>query len=79
MSDLFIPAKPGVRTVSSHFGGGWIFPLDAAGTEALHEFFLDDPAPLEPFGGECGYVVEPGQAQDLVEHLRSCNITWEIG
>lgn len=75
---VFDLSKPGVEVCASSFGGGWVFPLDAAGTQALHEFFDEKPAPLAPHGGRSGYIVEPQEASDLAEHLRSCNVAWEI-
>lgn len=79
MSGVFDLSKPGVRAIPSSFGGGWVVSLDAAGFQALHEFFGKMPEPLAPLGGEKGYIVEPYQTQDLAEHLRSCNVAWEIG
>lgn len=79
MSGVFDLSKPGVRAIPSSFGGGWVVPLDAAGFQALHEFFGEYPEPLAPLGGEKGFIVEPFQTQDLAEHLRSCNVAWEIG
>jgi len=78
VSGIFDPQTPGVRATASGFGGGWLVPLDAAGSQALHEFFGEPPAPIAPLGGEAGYIVEPYQTQDVVEHLRSCNVNWEL-
>lgn len=76
---VFDLSKPGARAIQSRsFGGGWIVPLDAAGTQALHEFFGEDATPLAPLGNEKGYVVEPHQTQELAEHLRACNVAWKI-
>lgn len=78
MSGVFDLSKPGARAIRSSFGGGWIIPLDAAGWQALHEFFQTQPEPLAPLGGKKGWIVEPQQTQDLAEHLRSCNVAWSI-
>lgn len=76
---VFDISKPSVRAVPSAFGGGgWAIPLDAAGTQALHEFFGEAPAPIAPLGNELGYIVEPYQTGALAAHLLSCNVAWEI-
>lgn len=71
--------KPNATVIPSSFdsSGGWIIPLDAAGFQALHEFFGEIPELLIPFDRK-GYIVEPHQSADLAEHLRACNVTWEI-
>lgn len=81
---VFDLSKPGARVVASSFGGGWIIPLDAAGLQACAEFFGQQPHTLKPFVGGTGehtkgYIVEPYQSADLAEHLRACNVAWEIG
>ena len=75
---VFDLSKPGAKAVRSTFGGGWIIPLDAAGIQALREFFGEDASPIAPLGGEVGYIVEPYQSGELAEHLRCCNVAWEI-
>lgn len=79
MSGIFDLSNPGAKVIPSGFGGGWILPLDAAGIQALHEFFGEPAQPIYPLGDELGYIVEPWQSQDLAEHLRSCNVAWELG
>ena len=75
---IFDISEPGARVVRSTFGGGWIVPLDAAGFQALQEFFDEPAAPLAALCGDIGYIVESWQSEDLAEHLRSCNVSWEI-
>lgn len=75
---VFEKAMPSVAVTRSSFGGGWAVALNAAGTQALHEFFGDEPVEQPALGGTLGYIVEPYQAVDLAEHLRSCNCEWEI-
>lgn len=75
---VFDLSKPGVRVTQSSFGGGWAWSLDAAGAQALHEFFGEGPGTIPIESGRPGYIVEPQQSHDLAEHLRSCNVAWEI-
>lgn len=70
-------SKPGVAVRASDFGGGWAWALDAAGGQALFEFFREAPAECPPIG-RVAYIVEPYQSADLAEHLRACNVAWEI-
>lgn len=76
---VFDLSKPGARAIASPMGGGWVVPLDAAGIQALAEFFGEPATALAPLGGQKGYVVEPFQSAELAEHLRACNVAWEIG
>lgn len=76
---IFDLSKPGARAIPSSFGGGWIVPLTPAGTQALMKFFDDEPAPLDPIGGDAGWIVEPQQTSDLAVHLREAGVAWEIG
>lgn len=78
MTTIFDLSKPGVAVRASDFGGGWAWALNPAGTQALFEFFNETPAECPPIGREA-YIVEPYQSADLAEHLRSCNVAWEIG
>lgn len=78
MKGVFDVSDPGVAVTQSSFGGGWAWPLNAAGVQALHEFFGEPPVPLAPIGGIVGYIVEPYQSGNLAEHLRSCNVAWEV-
>ena len=69
------PAKPkpvDVRLVmSAEFGGGWAFADTGTGRDALAEFYCEPPHALYPFGGEEGYIVEPWEARELLEHLKA--------
>lgn len=76
--NVFDLSKPGVATRPSPMGGGgWAWPLNAAGTQALFEFFGEKPSHIAPIR-RWAYIVEPQQAEDLAEHLRSCNVAWEV-
>lgn len=76
---LFEHSAPNVAVRASTFGGGWIWPLDMAGAQALREFFGEgEPAECSPIGRKA-YIVDPQEERFLVEHLRACNCEWEIG
>lgn len=59
-----------VQTIRSSFGGGWVIPLTPMGTQALMEFFGEEPDELAPLGGTAGYIVEPWQGTDLIEFMK---------
>lgn len=67
------PEKPiDVRLVmSTEFGGGWAFADTGTGRDALAEFYCEPPHALYPFGDEQGYIVEPWEARELLEHLKA--------
>ncbi len=73
--------ESGVLVVKSDFGGGWVIALNVAGARALFKFFGEKPSTLSAgFSvGQKGYVVEPYKSQELADHLRACNVTWEVG
>jgi hypothetical protein len=75
---MFDLSKPGVRAISSTFGGGWALPLNEDGEQALEEFFGEPAYPLAPLGNVPGYIVEPYQTGDIAEHLASCGVAWEV-
>lgn len=75
---VFDLSKPAVRAIKSTFGGGWIVPLNDGGRRVLTEYFGEPPAPLQPLGGEEGYIVEPQDAGDLAEYLRGEGTAWEV-
>lgn len=75
--NVFDLSKPGVATRPSPFGGGWVWALDAAGSQALFEFFGEKASFIPPIR-RWAYIVEPKQAEDLAEHLCSCNVAWEV-
>lgn len=82
---VFKRAIPSVAVTRSSFGGGWAWALNAAGEQALREFYNgEDPAEIPVLatygqrGFAKGYIVEPHESEDLAEHLRSCNLEWEI-
>lgn len=79
---VFELSKPDVGVIQSSFGGGWVWPLNAVGTQALRKFFGEEPASIPVMGNEgaalLGYIVEPYQAGDLAEHLRSAGIVWKV-
>lgn len=76
---LFDISKPGARAVPSSFGGGWIIPLTPEGSRVLAEYFDAEPQPFLPLGGRQGYIIEPQDAADVAEYLRSEGIAWEVG
>lgn len=72
-------SKPGVRAISSTFGGGWALPINEEGKDALRDFYGEDASPLPIWVGEAlGYVVEPQDSADLSEHLRAAGVAWTI-
>lgn len=71
-------SKPGVAVQASTFGGGWAWPLNEKGREALRAYFGENPVPLRPLDGRKGYIVEPYDAHDLAEHLRACEVAWKV-
>ena len=73
---MFAIKKPGVETVPSSFGGGWIFALTDEGTDFLEQFFNEAATPLPPCGGRMGWIVEPQDASDLVVALQEADIPW---
>lgn len=79
---LFDLSQPDAVAIRSTLGGGWIVPLTPAGTQALMEFFDEEPAPIPVCSGEggalLGYLVEPWQSADLAEHLHACNCAWKV-
>jgi hypothetical protein len=78
MSTIFDLYKPAVKAVRSTFGGGWAFPLTDEGKKLLRDYFGEDPSPLEPFGGEEGYIVEPHMSGELAVQLRDANLAWVV-
>lgn len=77
--NTFDLSKPGVAVMAcSTFGGGWAWPLNEDGREALLAYFGEDPAPVAPLGGRSVYIVEPQDSGDLAEHLRACGVAWRI-
>jgi hypothetical protein len=74
---LFDLSKPDAEAIPSSFGGGWIVPLTPAGTQALMEFFGEEPTDIAPIARR-GYIVEPYQSGDLAEHLHNCNCAWKV-
>lgn len=76
---VFDLSKPAVRAIKSTFGGGWVVPLNDDGRRVLAEYYGEPATELAPLGGQLGYIVEPQDAGDLAEYLKSENIAWEIG
>lgn len=63
--------RPDVQVHGSTFGGGWIFALTDKGRDAIgNKFFGEPAAPLAPFGGEEGWIIEPHDVNDLVAFVR---------
>lgn len=77
---VFDLSKPGAKAIRSEFGGGWIVPLTDEGRRVLSEYYGPDYpiSSLIPLGGEEGWVVEPQDAADLAEYLRSEGVAWEV-
>lgn len=57
----------GYETHGCAMGGGWIFATTEDATETLADFFGEPEAPLAPFGGREGWIVEPYMADALFE------------
>jgi hypothetical protein len=80
---LFDLSKPGAKAIRSSFGGGWIVALNDDGARVLAEYFGEGPAPIPLAASNAqsvvlGYIVEPQDAGDLAEYLRSEGVAWEI-
>lgn len=77
---VFDLSEPGAKAIKSPMGGGWIIPTTDEGRRILAEYFGSDrPAvPIDPLGGEVGYIVEPYEAGDLAEYLKSENLAWTV-
>lgn len=77
---VFDLSKPAVKAIKSPMGGGWVVPLNDDGRRVLAEYFgPENPiSELAPLGGEAGWIVEPQDAGDLAEYLRSENIAWSV-
>ena len=61
---------------SSSFGGGWAFAQTAKGREALEDkFFGEEAAPLAPFGGDEGWIIEPHDVEDLCSFVKEEGLT----
>lgn len=81
---VFDLSKPGVKAIPSTFGGGWVVALNEDGARVLAEYFGEEPAPIPLAASNAqsvvlGYIVEPQDAGDLADYLRSEGITWEVG
>lgn len=78
-SRLFDWSQPDAVVIECNWtGGGWIIPLTPAGSEALLEFFDEEPCELAPLGGRAGYIVEPNEAGELTEYLQNAGIAWRV-
>lgn len=77
---VFDLSKPGAKVIKSTFGGGWIVPLNDEGERILAEYFgPENPiSELAPIDGQRGWIVEPHDAADLAEYLKSENLAWEV-
>jgi len=76
---MFDLSKPGVAVQPDHtFGGGWAWPLNKAGRDALFGFFGEPPAPIAPLGDRPAYIVEPNESGDLAEYLRGEGVAWKV-
>jgi len=75
---VFDLSKPALKAIKSTFGGGWVVPLNDDGRRVLTEYFGEGPTPLQPLGGEEGWIVEPQDAGDLAEYLKSESIAWKV-
>jgi len=75
---VFDLSKPAVRAIKSTFGGGWVVPLNDDGRRVLIEYYQEPPVAIAPLGNLLGYIVEPQDATDLAEYLKSENIAWEV-
>lgn len=75
---LFDLSQPDAKVIPSVFGGGWIIPLTPAGSQALMDFFGEEPSELAPLGGTAGYIVEPYRAGDLAEYLHERKCAWRV-
>ena len=65
-----------IRVHSSSFGGGWAFARTAKGREALeNKFFGEEAAPLQPFGGDEGWIIEPYDVDDLCSFVKEEGLT----
>jgi hypothetical protein len=53
------------ETQACSMGGGWVFANTEEAAETLTDFFGEEAAPLAPFGGREGWIVEPYMAEDL--------------
>lgn len=75
---VFNQRKPAARVIKSPMGGGWIVPATVEGEHVLTEYFGEGPCEIPPLGGRRGWIVEPQDAADLAEYLKSENIAWEV-
>lgn len=75
---VFDLSKPAVKAIRSPMGGGWVVPLNLVGRKALASYFQSQPTEISPLGGQEGWIVEPQDAADLAEYLRSEGIAWEV-
>lgn len=75
---VFDLSKPGAKAIRAPMGGGWIIPLTDEGTTALATYFGEPATPIDPLGGEAGYIVEPQDAGDLAEFLRAEGVAWTV-
>ena len=75
---IFDLSKPDAEVIRSPMGGGWIIPLTPAGSQALMEFFDEEPSELAPLGGRAGYIVEPYDGVPLGEFLHNRKCAWRV-
>ena len=65
-----------IRIHSSTFGGGWAFAQTAKGRDCLeNKFFGEEAGPLQPFGGDEGWIIEPYDVEDLCSFVREEGLT----
>lgn len=77
MTTVFEKPVPDVRSTRSGFGGGWLVPLTPYGSQVLLDYYQEEPAPIAPLGGTLGYIVEPQDAEDVTNYLKSEGVKWE--
>lgn len=75
---VFDLSKPGAKAIKSPMGGGWIVPITPRGRLILTQYFGEGPTPIAPLGDQRGWIVEPQDAGDLAEYLKSENLAWEV-
>lgn len=76
---VFDLSKPCIKAIKSTFGGGWVVPLNDYGRLVLSEYYGEPPVDLPAVVGvPKGYIVEPQDAGELAEYLRSEGVAWEV-
>jgi hypothetical protein len=68
-----------IQIYPSCFGGGWAVPNSSEGEHFLLEWFGEPPAPLEPLGGQAGYIIEPPDASELLSAARASGLSVSSG